>query len=376
MAISTYSFPALAVLSGLIIDDLDIGRSEYGLAVSTAAASTAGFAVLAGKVVDRFSGRGVLLGVFGLTAASAVLLAVASSFAMLLLALVFAGTANGANNPATNKVISENVPTGRRGTVVGAKQSGVQAGILVIGLVLPSLALATSWRWSLVAVTVAALSGLVVACRVLPRSPTRSNVTRGRGLRAPLPAMVRWLVGYSLLMGAGGAAVTTFLPLYAHESLGFNVATAGAAAAAIGLLGMVARILASRTVERMRHVALPLLVISVGATVSVLALLAAQNGRAWLWIGVLIAGATIATWNAITMLAAISASATHTGRATGWVVLGFMGGYSISPVLFGTVLEDTGSYTAGWLLVAALFSAATAMMFVWGRVSRSVNHNS
>lgn len=373
MAVSTYSFPTLAVLSGLIIDDLEVGRSEYGLVVSTAAASTAGFSVLAGRVVDRFSARLVLLGIFGLTAVSAALMAAASSFSMLLVAVVLAGVANGANNPATNKIISTSVPAGRRGTVVGTKQSGVQAGIFLFGLVLPPLALATGWRWSLVAVAAVALAGLAIAARVLPPSPTQANATRGRGRRTRLPAMVRWLVGYSLLMGAGGGAVVTFLPLYAHESLGFSVATAGVAAASIGLLGMVARIVASRTVERMRHVALPLLVISVGATGSVVALLAAPTGVAWLWIGVLIAGVTIATWNAITMLAAISASPAHTGRATGWVAFGFMGGYAISPTIFGTVLEHTDSYVTGWLLVVALFGAAAVLMFVWGLVSREVS---
>lgn len=373
MAVSTYSFPALAVLSGLIIDDLEVGRSEYGLVVSTAAASTAGFSVLAGRVVDRFSPRLMLLGIFGLTAVSAALMAAASSFSMLLAAVVLAGAANGANNPATNKVISTSVPAGRRGTVVGTKQSGVQAGIFLFGLVLPPLALATGWRWSLVAVAALALAGLAIAARVLPPSPAQANATRGHGRRTRLPAMVRWLVGYSLLMGAGGGAVITFLPLYAHESLGFSVTTAGVAAASIGLLGMVARVVASRTVERMRHVALPLLVISVGATGSVVALLAAPTGGAWLWIGVLIAGGTIATWNAITMLAAISASPTHTGRATGWVAFGFMGGYAISPTIFGTVLEHTDSYVTGWLLVVALFGAAAVLMFVWDLVSREVS---
>ncbi len=373
MAVSVYSIPALAVLSGLLIEDLGIDRSQFGLVVTTVAVSNAVCAVLAGRLVDRVGGRRVLLGVFALTAASAGLLALAPSFAALLVLAALGGAPNGANNPATNKVIAEHVPAGRRGTVVGTKQSGVQAGMFLIGISLPPVALATSWRWSLLTVVAVALAGWWAAARVVPPDPgrVRTAAAAAGSPRRRLPPAVRWLAAYSFLMGSGGAAVTSFVPLYAHEELGWSVAVAGAAAAAIGLVGMAARIALGRRMDRMGHVAVPLAVIAAGSAVSAAALLLAAGAPWLLWPAVALAGVTIATWNAFTMMAAITESAEQAGRSTGVLVLGFMGGYASSPVLFGTSVDATGSYRTGWLLCVAAFVAAGALMLVWRRVVRS-----
>jgi predicted MFS family arabinose efflux permease len=369
MAVSVYSIPAFAVLSGLLIEDLGIDRTQFGLIVTAAAVSNAACAVLAGKLADRIGGRAVLLGVFALTAASAGLLALAPSFPALLVLAALAGAPNGANNPATNKVIAEHVPAGHRGAVVGTKQSGVQAGMFLIGLSLPPLALATNWRLSLLLVVGVALLGLMAAIRVLPPESRshRAGSTGAAGGR--LPVAVRWLTGYAVLMGAGGSAVTSFLPLYAHEGLGLTLPVAGAAAASVGLVGMAARIGLGRYMDRMGHVAVPLAVIAAGSAVSAGGLLLAATASWVLWFSVALAGVTIATWNAITMMAAISASAEQAGRVTGLLVLGFMGGYALSPVLFGTSVEGSGGYALGWASVAGLFCLAGLLMLAWRRVT-------
>ncbi|WNV77103.1 MFS transporter [Geodermatophilus sp. DSM 44513] len=370
MGVSVYSIPALAVLSGLLIDDLGIDRSQFGLVVTAVAVSNAACAQVAGRLVDRVGGRRVLLGVFALTVVSAALLAVAPSFWALLALAALAGAPNGASNPATNKVIAEYVPAGRRGGVVGTKQSGVQAGMFLTGVVLPPVALATSWRWSLLLVSAVSVLGLLAAWRLVPAGDRAAVRRAGRAAERPgrLPSAVRWLAAYSSLMGFGGAAVTSFLPLYAHEDLGWSLPAAGAATAAIGLVGMAARIVLGPRMERMGHVALPLAVIAVGSAASVAGLLLAARTPWLVWPAVVVAGLTVATWNAFTMLAAISAGSEQVGRSTGVLVLGFMGGYASSPVLFGTSVEVTGSYLTGWVVCGAVFLAAAGLMLLWRRV--------
>ena len=49
-------------------------------------------------------------------------------------------------NPATNKLISMHVPPGKRGIITGIKQSGVQAGTFLGGLLLPVITLSFGWR--------------------------------------------------------------------------------------------------------------------------------------------------------------------------------------------------------------------------------------
>jgi predicted MFS family arabinose efflux permease len=368
MAVSVYSIPALAVLSGLLIDDLGIDRTQFGLVVTTVAVSNAVSAVLAGRLVDRIGGRRVLLGVFALTSASATLLALAPSFPALLVMAALAGAPNGANNPSTNKVIAEHVPAGRRGRVVGTKQSGVQAGMFLAGVTLPPVALATSWRWSLAVVVAVALAGWCAAALVVPPDAPRSAVASGGPGGGRLPAAVRWLAAYSFLMGCGGAAVTSFLPLYATEDLGWSLTAAGAAAATIGLVGMAARIALGGWMDRMGHVSTPLAVIAAGSAASAAGLLGASTAGWLVWPSVALAGVTIATWNAFTMMAVVSAGTEGAGRSTGVLVLGFMGGYASSPVLFGTSVEATGSYAPGWTLCGAVFLAAAVLMLAWRRV--------
>lgn len=370
MAVSVYSIPAFAVLSGLILEDLGIDRTQLGVLITAVAASNAFCALAAGRVVDRVGGRRVLMVVFAATAGSAALMAVAPSYETLLVVAVLAGAPNGANNPATNRLIADVVPAGRRGAVVGTKQSGVQAGIFAIGLTLPPVALVVGWQLSLLTVSAAALGGLVLAARVVPPDPPRADERTADA--GPLPTAVWWLVGYAFLMGAGGSATSAFLPLYAQEDVGLSLPAAGAAAAAVGGIGMLARIGLGWFLEQLPSYGPAFTLIALGSLASTAAILAADEQQVWpLWAGVGLAGCTIATWNTITMLAAVSHSPDAAGRATGWLMLGGMAGFASSPVLFGMSVERSGGYATGWAGVAGTFGAAAVLMTVWWQSGRS-----
>ena len=55
------------------------------------------------------------------------------------------------------------------------------------------------------------------------------------------------------------------------------------------------------------------------------------------------------------------------GRASGWVLLGFYGGFAVSPSIFGYSVDETGSWVLGWSGVAAIFALAAALAWVWYR---------
>jgi cyanate permease len=56
-----------------------------------------------------------------------------------------------------------------------------------------------------------------------------------------------------------------------------------------------------------------------------------------------------------------------TGHASALVALGFFAGFMVGTPAFGALVDASRSYTPGWLLVAALFAAATVLALGWHR---------
>src|SRR5204863_992444 len=146
------------------------------------------------------------------------------------------------------------VRAGRHGIVTGVKQSGVQVGAFLAGLVLPGVAGAAGWRPALGGCAVLGAAGLALTGRYVPRPSAGEEPAAGgatataadggpsRALRRRLDRAVNRLAVYALLMGFGVGAVGAYLPLYAVEELGLTRGTAGLAAALMGFVGIIARV--------------------------------------------------------------------------------------------------------------------------------------
>jgi hypothetical protein len=86
------------------------------------------------------------------------------------------------------------------------------------------------------------------------------------------------------------------------------------------------------------------------------------------WLGALLLGATAVTWNAVGMLAVIATtSPADAGRASGYVLFGFYGGFVGSPLLFGAIVDNTDRYEVAWSIVAAIFVLAAVVIGAWQR---------
>jgi hypothetical protein len=88
-----------------------------------------------------------------------------------------------------------------------------------------------------------------------------------------------------------------------------------------------------------------------------LAVVSTGRGHAAMVLGVavLLAGGALA-WNAVGMLAVMDYSPpTMVGRGTGLVMLGFLTGYGAGAPLMGFTVDQSSTYTPGWLIVTCLF---------------------
>jgi predicted MFS family arabinose efflux permease len=357
MASSVIATATYSVVAPVLLDDLGIGRSTYGILVAVSSGVGAVASPLMGRLADRLSPAFGLRLVFAIAVLSAIWVASARSLTVLFAATILAGLANAMGNPATNRLIARTKYLHIRGWLVGVKQSGTQVAFFLAGAMLPAVAIQWGWRTAFVAVAAVPAIGLAVSAtkELLDDSPELSpDSLQGRdcyiGPRRVLPA-VRLVAAYGAFMGLASGAVMTFLPLYTHEVLRAPVTTGGLLVAAMGLTGMAARILWAQLVERTRQYGRLLLLLGIVAAGSTVLIGAGiWLGIGTVWIGAILAGGSLIAWNAVGMLAVMHMTPERgIGRASGVVGLGFLGGLTLSPILAGQVLDLTDSYFIVWI---------------------------
>lgn len=358
MVTTAFQIFVFAVLASTFIADFGLTRLELGLVGSLNVAVGAVTAPFTGTLTDKFGARNTAVVAQLICAAGFVVMASASSVVMLLVSAVMAGIPQGMGNPITNTLIGERVEPGRRGTVTGIKQSGVQLGIFLSGVTLPWLNEAIGWRAGLrvYAVVFVLFAMLPLA---LPAKPSVDwNVTEASAptARGGVSRYIWQLTFYAFAMGTAGGAIGRFLALFAEEEVGMSNTTAGLVLALSGLVGIAARIVAGRLAEqRGDPLHLLALLAVIGAMVSLL-LMAASSVGAWiLWPIALLFAIGHSAWNAVAMLAIIMHSpAGRSGRASGVVMFGFLGGLAVGPPIAGLLIDATGSYLPLWILATAL----------------------
>jgi predicted MFS family arabinose efflux permease len=370
MGTSTFAGYAFGVLGPDLIDEFGITRFQLGLLTAVLFLVGGPLSLVAGPATDRFGARRVMLIAFAIAAATLLGMALSPVYAIMLLAAGLGGLALATGNPVTNKLVAVNLPPGSRGLVMGGKQAGVQVGAFLAGALLAPLAVQVGWRAALGWVALVPVLSFLAALMIVPRDASPATTGAGeRGAPRSLPGGVRWLAVYAFLMGSGVAAVNAYLPLYLVERGGASQELAGAVVATIGLVGIFSRLAWGWASERMPTFSLPLLLLGGGAVVAIGLVLAIERVGLWVaWPAAILFGATAVTWNAVGNLAVITESGTGlAGRASGLLTFGFYIGFVGSPMIFGLLVDATGSYTLAWTLVALGFAATVAVILGWRR---------
>lgn len=362
MAIATFPIIVFSVLAADLIEEFDITRFQVGILVTATGLVGALVSPLFGRVTDRIGAVTSTRSVLGIGGLALVGLALSPTYVALVAASIFTGVPNGWSNPATNALIVANVPTGKRGVVTGIKQSGVQIGTFLGGVLLPPLAALWDWRLavaSFVVVPLGALGGLW-GHRDFHRAPRGHH--RGQG---PLPTSVRWVALYGTLSGLASSAMFGFFPLFAEEDQLWTPWAAGFTVAVIGMMGIVARIVWPTVSERRigHGRTLRLLALLSSAAAILLAFAAAELVESWTLVpAALLLGAGAIAWNAVGMLAVMDFTpATLVGKGTGLVLFGFLLGLAAGAPLLGLSVDVTGTYVPGWLGAAALLASCAVI---------------
>jgi predicted MFS family arabinose efflux permease len=317
-----------------------------------------------GQVVGRVGfERGIDLLLLSGTVAYAVL-AIVPGYSQLIVGAILCGIAPALANPATNVGLSR-LP-GKRGVLMGIKQSGVQGAAVLAALVMAPLALTWGWRCALGACSALALIVWIAFAGTRPKSaPTPSlqltDPAAGGGIQ------VRRMYFYAFFMGIGTANVTAYLALYGAERLSMTNQTAASLVAIVGVCGVLGRIIwgivADRMEENDRSGYVLLTMVAGLAMASTVMIAASEHFRTAIWVGTGLIGLTGAAWNGLLMLIIVNRTGPlRLPTVSGRVQSAFFFGLCSGPPAFGLLVDRTGNYSWSWLGVAAAFGIALLSM--------------
>ena len=285
------------------------------------------------------------------------------------------GAGYGPITPASSHLLALTTPAHRMSLVFSIKQTGVPAGGMLAGALVPGLSLWLGWQGTLLGV-----AGVCALCAALAQ-PLRAALDADRQPAQPLALQalfkpigmvlgqpsLRALAACSFLFSAVQVSTTAYMVTYLNESLGMTLLAAGAALSVSQLAGVVGRIawgaVADRGLGPRNTLMLLATLMIVGSVLT--ALLQPQWPTLLIWAIVALLGASAIGWNGV-YLATVARQAPpgQAGVATGGTLLfTFMGVVCGSPA-FGALAGASGSYRIAFAALA-LPAALALGLLVW-----------
>ena len=358
VAIIHLGVPALVPF---IQQDLKLSRTEVGLISSVLNGAVVVAAIAAGKAVDYFGERWVIAAGAMLSGVVMMGMPWVGSFAALLAVLIFIGFATASCTPAGAKAVAAWFPARERGTAMSVRQTSVPLGGALAALTLPSLALAHSWRFALLAAGVVALA-IGVAVLGLYRGPLEGSRQPTPGPKVGLINLLRrkdiraGLV-YPFVLSGGQWCYLMYIELYLTEALSMSIALAATLLALGQISGTFARVfwgvLSDRLFYGRRKPVLLwvgiLAFVSTGAT----ALFSSETPFWFIWGTIALLGATVMGWNGIYLtmaseLAGLNVAGLAVGLSSTFAFLGIV----VFPPIFGYLVDIGFSYRFAWATLA------------------------
>ncbi|MEX2642955.1 MAG: MFS transporter [Acetobacterales bacterium] len=372
-AVATMSKVIVPVISPAILDRFDVSPALVGVFVAIAASFSMVSTMGCGGLFRRY-------GALRMSQVSLLLIALGMSFAAfgmlwpLVLTAAIAALGTAMATPASSHLLARYSPPGYGPLVFSLKQTSVPAGLMMAGLLMPFLVGLWGWQAAML------VNGALCAALALALQPSRAAFDNDRKpdhrlsidvFRSTFMTVISTpglgLMAFASFGFVGLQAVfTSFFVLNLNRSLGYDLAAAGAVFATATAVAVPARILWGWVGSRLVAPRLVLAMLGIGAALATFGFAAYDAGwSTWAVLAVAICyAATGLSWHGV-LLSEVARLAPpgQAGAMTGGVLSFSSAGQMLLPLLFGGVLELTGTFATGFALTA-LPALAAGLIFL------------
>ena len=363
----------LPVMAPIAAKDLAVSPAMVGVYVAITYAGAMFSSLTSGTSVTRFgpirvSQLGLILCASGLCLCALPWLPATGLGALLI------GLGYGPITPSSSQILARTTPPPQMSLVFSIKQTGVPAGSMLAGAIVPSLMLGIGWQLSLMSVA------LVCLISALLSQPLRDQMDDQRqpGLQLKLSTLLApirmvlshrvlaTMAGCSLMFSMVQMSLTTYLVTYLHDDLTYGLVAAGLLLSITQAGGIVGRIvwgyLADQFFSPQKMLAglATSMALCAAATPLLLPILPVYG----VWILLLLFGASAIGWNGV-YLAEVAKQAPEgkASAATGGTLTFTFLGVVIGPPLFGALSTLFGTYGAGFWALAAISSLCSLVLW-------------
>lgn len=362
LAVGSFTVIGASAISPLI--SVSLGLSEVGVG---AIASVAYFGALltapiSGLITDRAGpARMIFIGLLTLAVGN-LIAGLAWHIVAFYVGIMVAGFGYGAINPATT-VLANPASARRRALVMSVKQSGVPAGGIAAGAVLPVLGLAIGWRYAfglsmliclVVAFSIAIRSGYVAR----GKSPVLIPQHKGRRLRLPLGYV------FGLLIAGVQVSIFAFTAVYLVDVRDYSTASAGLGVSILLLGGMFGRLFWGWFSDLFAGHRL-LVLEAVGLLGAACFIFLSVAPDRLVPVALICLGICSVGWNGVYIaVVAESSEWDQIGRSTGISLTLINIGAITVPLAVGALVNWTSNWTVGLLFLAGMSIFATVVSWI------------
>lgn len=356
-------------VSSELQSDLGISRAGVGLIVSLYFGATGVASVLGGRLTDRLGARRVVCADMAMVSVCAAAAGLLDRYWVVLLTAVAAGSGYAWANAGTNLAIARCVPFGRRTVTLSIKTAGVPAMASLSALI--ATPAAARWSWNAVWMAISVVAALTAIATWFVLDDATSTTGTMDSPTGAAPRGMWWFGVAAFLLVGGSQPLFSWIVPYLEEELDASAGTAGAIAAIAAAIGVAHLLVNGLLADRNgpdRRIDRICVLAALSASAVVLVWAAPSLGIAAAGVGDVI-GVAMQLAAIGTMHAAIVDRAPHAvATATGITMTGYYLGALVSPVGFGALVDATGSYGWGWIVLAAMLAASIPAWRAGGRI--------
>jgi MFS family permease len=367
VAFAVYSAPVMAPVAGPALGvsasavGYYIAASYFGSMISSAAAG--GWIARFGPI--RASQAGLALCLAGLS------LAASAWLPLVLVGGFVVGLGYGPTTPASSVILVRAAPPSIFALVFSIKQTGVPAGGVLAGLLVPTLILAFGWQWAAVAIGgCCVLLALAIGAvrerydiNLNPKAPVSLLSALAPVRLAFVDPKLRQMCIAGFVYGGVQITLVTYLVTFLVESFALTLVLAGFVMAVSQVASVAGRVLWGVLADRMLARRTMLGLLGLGMGVSSLAALTADPGwsRGLLFTYAAVFGASAVGWNGVWLAEIARLAPGRASEATGGCLFFTFLGVVVTPPLFNAVLSLTSNYSAAY----AIFGFPALAVGIW-----------